>query len=184
MIHIHKKLQPLFGETLRYIDIFWMVFWLILGHLLSFFVDQNFYLLTPFRAFIFMILLTDLIAGAYINTTPSVMSYYDKHPTLIKYFPVIHIYPLIFMFLFDVSFLMVLIMYVTTTLFAYRTLTLVTYKNVFAWTVIMIGAFLFGLFEDGYSLSFALGMFLYVMKIVKVFSTRHYMACPVNLSKK
>ncbi len=184
MIHIHKKLQPLFGETLRYMDIFWMVFWLILGHLLSFFVDQNFYLLTPFRAFIFIILLSDLIAGAYINTTPSVITYYDNHPTLIKYFPVIHIYPLIFVFLFDVSFVMALIMYLTTTLFAYWMLSLITHKNLIAWIAVMIGAFIFGLVEPSYSLSFALGMFLYVMKIVKVFSTRHHMTFPIKLTKK
>ena len=184
MIHVTKKLQPLFGETIRYIDIFWIVFWVILGNLLSFFVDQNFYLFSPFKAFIFTLILTDLIAGAYINTTESVIHYYDKHDHLIKWFPVVHVYPLIFIVLFDVPVFLPLIMYVTATLFTFRTLTMKRYKHVFAWTFIMIGAFIFGLVEDSYSLSFALGMFMYVMKLIKVFATRHVMTFPVNLSKK
>lgn len=184
MIHITKTLQPFFGKTLFYKDLFFLVLWVILGNLLSFFVDQNFYLHSPFKAFIFVVLLTDIIAGAYMNTTQSVVDYYDENPKLIQLFPVIHIYPLIFIFLFDVVFWLPLIMYVTTTMFSYRTLTLTKYKHVFAWSLVMIGAFIFGLVEDGYSLSFALGMFLYVMKVLKVFSSRHYMSCPVNLKRR
>ena len=184
MIHVTKKLQPLFGETIRYIDIFWIVFWVILGNLLSFFVDQNFYLFSPFKAFIFTLILTELIAGAYSHTTQSVIHYYDKHDHVIKWFPVVHVYPIIFIVLFDVQVLLPLIMYVIATLFTLRTLTLTKYKDVFAWTFIMLGAFIFGLVEESYSLSFALGMFMYVMKLIKVFATRHMMACPVNLSKK
>ena len=183
MIHITKKLHPLFGETLRYIDIFWIVFWLILGHYLSYSVDPNYYLFSPFRAVIFSVILTDLIAGAYLNTTPSVIKYYDRHEQYVKLFPVVHIYPILYVFLFDVAPLLPIVMYVTTTLFSYRILTMTRYKHVFAWALVMIGAFIFGLVEDSYSLSFAFGMLMYVMKIVKVFSTRHVMACPVNLSE-
>lgn len=184
MIHITKKLQPLFGETLRYIDIFWIVFWLILGHFLSYSVDPNYYLLSPIRAVIFSIILSDLIAGAYINTTPSVIKYYDRHERLVKLFPVVHIYPICFVFLFDVAPLLPMVMYATTTLCSYWILTMTRFKHVFAWALVMIGAFIFGLVEDSYSLSFAFGMLMYVMKVVKVFSTRHVMACPVNLSKE
>lgn len=181
MIRIPKRFHPFFGKHVTYKDIFFLLLWLILGHLLSYFVDPNFYLFSPIKAIIFIILLTDLIAGTYLNTTDPVIAYYDEHPTLIKIFPVIHIYPVIFIFLFDVAFWLPLIMYVTTTLFSYRTLTLEKHKDIFAWALVMIGAFIFGLVEDGYSLSFAFGMFLYVMKILKVFSTRHAMACPVRL---
>jgi hypothetical protein len=71
-----------------------------------------------------------------------------------------------------------------TTIVTYRTLTLTKYKRLFGWIAIMVVAFIFGLVEQGHSLSYILFTFISVVKLVISFGTNHMMACPVNLKRQ
>jgi hypothetical protein len=146
-------------------------------------VDRNFYLFHPFKAFIFTLLLSDVIAGAYLNTKKEVIAYYDEHASLILKFVPLHLYIFILIFLFPVNTLLVLGVYISTVIFSTITLTLVKYKRLFAFVSLFIGAFIFGLLEDSNSLSFVLFNVIYVYKLLISFSTRHYASCPVRIKR-
>jgi hypothetical protein len=183
MLNVPTFLHPFIGKTVLKKDLFWALLWLILGHTLSFLVDRNFYL-DPFQALVFVILLSDVILGAYFNTTQSVIKYYHHHPEHVIKFPLFHIYPFVMIFLFNIPFSLALGTYLVTTIVTYRTLTLTKYKRLFGWIAIMVVAFIFGLVEQGHSLSYILFTFISVVKLVISFGTNHMMACPVNLKRQ
>jgi hypothetical protein len=183
MLHVPSFLHPFVGQKVFKKDLFWAFIWLILGHLLSYLVDRNFYL-DPIKAFIFIILLSDVILGAYFNTTQSVIKYYNHHPEHVTKFPLIHIYPLVMIFLFTIPFSLALGTYLVTTLITYRTLTLPKYKALFGWLAIIVVAFIFGRVEQGHSLSYILFTLISVVKLVISFGTNHMMSCPVNLKRR
>ena len=183
MIQVPKWLHPFIGKTVLKKDLFWAFLWLFLGHVLSFLVDRNFYL-DPLKTIVFVLLLSDVILGAYFNTTKSVIKYYDQHPEHVTRFPILHVYPFIMIWLFDIPFSLALGTYLVTTMFTYRTLTLTKHKAFFGWVAIMVVAFIFGLVEEGHSLSYILFTFISVVKLVISFGTNHMMACPVILKRQ
>jgi len=183
MLNVPSFLHPFIGKTVLKKDLFWALLWLILGHTLSFLVDRNFYL-DPLQAVVFVIFLSDVILGAYFNTTQSVIKYYDHHPEHVIKFPLLHLYPFVMIFLFHIPFSLALGTYLVTTIVTYRTLTLTKYKRLFGWIAIMVVAFIFGLVEQGHSLSYILFTFISVVKLVISFGTNHMMACPVNLKRQ
>jgi hypothetical protein len=183
MIHLHKFLHPFLGKKISYKTIFFLVLWTSLAHVLSILVDPNFYLSHPVKIIVFSLLLTDVVAGAYINTKDEVISYYDQHAHLILRFAPFHIFILISAWLFNVSFILVLAIYLAVVISTTRTLTLVKHKRLIAYTLFVLGAFLFGYFESGSSLSFVLLIFVFVYKLLISFGTRHYASCPVSFKK-
>jgi hypothetical protein len=183
MIHLHKFLHPFLGKKISYKTIFFLVLWTSLAHVLSIFVDPNFYLSHPVKVIVFSLLLTDVVAGAYINTKDEVISYYDQHAHLILRFAPFHIFILISAWLFNVSFILVLAIYLAVVISTTRTLTLVKHKRLIAYTLFVLGAFIFGYFESGSSLSFVLLIFVFVYKLLISFGTRHYASCPVSFKK-
>ena len=183
MIHLHKFLHPFLGKKISYKTIFFLVLWTSLAHVLSILVDPNFYLSHPVKVIVFSLLLTDVVAGAYLNTKDEVIFYYDAHPNLILRFAPLHIHILLSAWIFNLSFILVLSVYLATILTTTRTLTLVKHKRLFAYSVFMIGAFIFGYFESGSSLSFVLLIFVFVYKLLISFGTRHYASCPVSFKK-
>lgn len=183
MFHVPSFLHPFIGKTVLKKDLFWAFLWLFLGHILSFLIDRNFYF-DPIKSMIFIILLSDVILGAYFNTTTSVIKYYDHHPEHVSKFPVLHIYPFIMIFLFNIPFSLALGTYLVTTIVTYRTLTLTRYKALFGWLAMMIVAFIFGLVEQGHSLSYILFTLISVVKLVISFGSNHMMACLVNLKRR
>jgi hypothetical protein len=183
MIHLHKFLHPFLGKKISYQTIFFLVLWTSLAHVLSILVDPNFYISHPVKVIVFSLLLTDVVAGAYINTKDEVISYYDQHAHLILRFAPFHIFILISAWLFNVSFILVLAIYLAVVISTTRTLTLVKHKRLIAYTLFVLGAFLFGYFESGSSLSFVLLIFVFVYKLLISFGTRHYASCPVSFKK-
>ena len=183
MIHLHKFLHPFLGKKISYKTIFFLVLWTSLAHVLSILVDPNFYLSHPVKVIVFSLLLTDVVAGAYINTKDEVISYYDAHPNLILRFAPLHIHILLSAWLFSVSFILVLAIYLAVVISTTRTLTLVKHKRLIAYTLFVLGAFIFGYFESGSSLSFVLLIFVFVYKLLISFGTRHYASCPVSFKK-
>jgi hypothetical protein len=132
---------------------------------------------------VFSLLLTDVVAGAYLNTKDEVIFYYDAHPNLILRFAPLHIHILLSAWLFSVSFILVLAIYLAVVISTTRTLTLVKHKRLIAYTLFVLGAFIFGYFESGSSLSFVLLIFVFVYKLLISFGTRHYASCPVSFKK-
>ena len=106
MIHLKKAFHPFLGSTITYQTLFFLILWIMLGNVLSFLLDRNFYLFSPFKAFIFTLLLVDVIGGAYMNTKKEVMDFYDQHPNKILPFSLFHIHPFIAALLFNVSWYM------------------------------------------------------------------------------
>jgi hypothetical protein len=183
MIHLHKFLHPFLGKKISYKTIFFLVLWTSLAHVLSILVDPNFYLSHPVKVIVFSLLLTDVVAGAYINTKDEVISYYDQHAQLILRFAPFHIFILISAWLFNVSFILVLAIYLAVVISTTRTLTLVKHKRLIAYILFVLGAFIFGYLESGSSLSFVLLIFVFVYKLLISFGTRHYASCPVSFKK-
>jgi len=181
MIHLKKWLHPFLGATISYQTLIFLILFIVLGNGLSFLVDRNFYYDHPIKAIVFTLLLSDVIGGAYMNTQKEVISYYDNHSDLILKFAPFHAYILILIFIFPVNPMLVLGVYVSTVLFTTRTLTLVVRKRLFAYIALFIGAFVFGMVEDGYSLSFVLFNVIFVYKLLISFGTRHFASCPVNI---
>lgn len=178
-----RYLNPLFGETYQVKDIVNLTLVIVFVNVLSFLVDRNFYLFEPLKAVIFVVLLSDVAGGIYMNHTKSVIDYYDQKPKLIPIFSLLHIYPFFMIWLFGVSFWIALGTYLITAMMTMRTLTLVKFKQVFPWVAIIIFSFVFGLVDEGYSLSYLLFTLLTAVKLLVGFGTHHYMACPVNLKK-
>lgn len=181
MIHLKKSFHPFLGSKMTYQTLFFLICWIILGNILSFLVDRNFYLFSPFKAFIFTILLVDVIGGAYMNTKKEVIDYYDQHPNFILPFALFHIHPFIAALLFNVSWYIPLFIYLGVVISITRVLTLVRYKRFIAFTLLFIGAFIFGWIEQGNSLSIVLFYTVFVYKLLISFGTRHYASCPINL---
>lgn len=183
MLNVPSFLHPFIGKTVLKKDLFWAILWLFLGHVLSFLVDRNFYL-DPIKTIIFILLLSDVILGAYFNTTKSVIKFYNQHPEHVTRFPALHIYPFVMIFLFGIPFSLALGTYLVTTVVTYRTLTLTKHKALFGWLAIIVVAFIFGLVEQGHSLSYILFTLISVVKLVISFGSNHMMACPVNLKRQ
>jgi hypothetical protein len=178
-----QYLKPLLGETFQIKDFIYMTVLIVFVNGLSFLVDRNFYLFEPMKAAIFVLLLSDVAGGIYMNHTQSVIDYYDQRPKLIPIFALLHIYPFVMIWLFGVSFWIALGTYLLTAMMTMRTLTLVKMKQVFPWVAIIIFSFVFGLVDEGYSLSYLLFTLLTAVKLLVGFGSHHYMACPVNLKK-
>jgi hypothetical protein len=183
MLGVPSFLHPFVGKNILKKDIFWAVFWLILGHILSFLVDRNFYL-DPLKTVLYVVLLSDVILGAYFNTTTSVINYYNQHPEHVIRFPLLHIYPFVMIWLFSIPFSLALSTYIVTTFVTYRILTLTNHKALFGWLIIIVVAFIFGLVEQGHSLSYILFTFISVVKLVISFGSNHMLSCPVNLKRR
>lgn len=183
MIHLHKSLHPFLGKKISYKTIFFLVLWIALAHTLSMLVDPNFYLSHPVKVIVFSLLLTDVVAGAYMNTQDEVISYYVQHAHLTLRFAPFHMFILISAWLFNVRFILVLGVYLAVVITTTKTLTLVKHKRFIAYTFFVFGAFIFGYFESGSSLSFVLLIFVFVYKLLISFGTRHYASCPVSFKK-
>jgi hypothetical protein len=183
MISVPNFLHPFFGKKLKKIDLFWSILWLILGVLLSYLVDRNFYL-NPLKAFVYVVLLSDVILGAYLNTTTSVISYYDQRGDYVIKFPFIHLYPFVMIWLFDIPFSLAFATYLSTTIVTLWILSLKRHKALYGWIAILIVSFIFGLVEQGHSLAYILLTFISVIKLVISFGTHHMLSCPVFIKRQ
>lgn len=183
MIFVPNFLHPFFGKKLKKMDLFWSTLWLILGVLLSYLVDRNFYL-NPLKALVYVVLLSDVIVGAYMNTTTSVISYYDHHGDYVAKFPFFHLYPFVMIWLFDISFSLALATYLVTTFVTLWILSLTNHKALFGWIAIFVVSFIFGLVEQGHSLAYILFTFISVVKLVISFGTHHMLSCPIVIKRQ
>ena len=183
MISVPIFLHPFFGKKLKKIDLFWSTLWLILGVLLSFLVDRNFYL-NPLKALVYVLLLSDVILGAYLNTTSSVISYYDQRGDYVTKFPFFHLYPFVMIWLFDIPFSLAFATYLLTTFVTLWILSLTKHKALFGWIAIFVVSFIFGLVEQGHSLAYILFTFISVVKLVISFGTHHMLSCPVVIKRQ
>ena len=183
MLSVPNFLHPFFGKKLKKIDLFWSTLWLILGVLLSYLVDRNFYL-NPLKAFVYVVLLSDVILGAYLNTTTSVISYYDQRGDYVMRFPFIHLYPFVMIWLFDIPFSLALATYLSTTIVTLWILSLSKHKVILGWIAILVVSFIFGLVEQGHSLAYILFTFISVVKLVISFGTHHMLSCPVIIKRQ
>lgn len=173
MISVPNFLHPFLGKKLKKIDLFWSVLWLLLGVFLSYLIDRNFYL-NPFKAVVYVVLLSDVILGAYFNTTTSVIKYYDQHGDYVIKFPLIHIYPFVMIWLFNIPFSLAFATYLSTTIVTLWILSLNNHKVLFGWLTIIIFSFIFGLVEQGHSLAYILFTFISVIKLVIFFWNKPY----------
>ena len=180
MIHLKKSFHPFLGHKISYPTLFFLILWIVLGNILSFLLDRNFYLFSPFNAFLFTILMIDVIGGAYMNTKKEVIDFYDTHPQFILPFSLFHVHPFIAAILFQVAWYIPVFMYIGVVLSTTRVLTRVTHKRLIAFTMLFIGAFIFGLIEQGISLSLVLFYTIFAYKLIISFGTRHHASCPVK----
>lgn len=181
MIHLKKSFHPFLGNKISYPTLFFLILWIVLGNILSFLLDRNFYLFSPFKAFLFTILMIDVIGGAYMNTKKEVIDFYENNPKYVLPFSLFHVHPFIAALLFQVAWYIPLFIYIGVVLSTTRVLTLVQHKRLIAFIMLFVGAFIFGLIEQGISLSLVLFYSIFVYKLIISFGTRHYASCPVNI---